>query len=184
VLNSLGFSDLKILLFEDIDTTFADKEKMVVESKLLIEQSENNFHIVKQKFLTYSGLLNALDGAVNNQHGVITIMTTNYIEKLGPAFIRPGCIDLKYELKECNSEQIRAMFTMFLKKHCLTFEPDIPIVEPLDKTIVDKIEVIVKYLVNAKDESKITPCVLQQYMLSHINSIDEMLNSYRELPKQ
>ena len=45
---------------------------------------------ITQKYLTYSGLLNALDGVLSNQNGVITIMTTNHIEKLGDAFLRPG----------------------------------------------------------------------------------------------
>lgn len=46
--------------------------------------------IQTKKFLTCSGLLNALDG-------VITIMTTNHIDKLGDAFPRPGRIDRKFE---------------------------------------------------------------------------------------
>lgn len=44
-----------------------------------------------------SDVLNALDGAVV-RHGRILIMTTNNIEKLDSALIRPGRVDLKLEL--------------------------------------------------------------------------------------
>lgn len=222
VLNALGSGGLKILLFEDIDTAFADKEKMAMEDKSQIEERREDSRddtkgkgrsnqIVRRKFLTYSGLLNALDGALSNQHGVITIMTTNYIDKLGQAFIRPGRIDVKYELKECNGEQIRAMFRMFLKKRCLIFDKKdedippppatdndydsdgnivppkpiaLPVTEcpPLSKEIEKQIDVIVSNLVNGRDESSVTPCVLQQYMLKHITNLNEILGCYRELP--
>jgi ATP-dependent 26S proteasome regulatory subunit len=158
ILNSLGGDSNKILLFEDIDTAFADKEKMRDEmkidvvtepttkrstmptitttstttsvtgtektadtgydaiKKLLDNNNKNNQPKVEKKYLTYSGLLNALDGVLSNQNGVITIMTTNYIDKLGDAFLRPGRIDKKFELKECNSEQIAKMINTLLKK--------------------------------------------------------------------
>ena len=44
-----------------------------------------------------SDVLNALDGAVV-RHGRILVMTTNHIEKLDPALIRPGRVDLNLEL--------------------------------------------------------------------------------------
>lgn len=130
ILNSLGGAGLKILLFEDIDTAFADKEKMSKEEKYVVQydnvpQLSDTFEktptvpqalttvnqkqtqsqaaqpkVVMQqqptrKFLTYSGLLNAFDGVMSNQTGVITILTTNHIERLGDAFIRPGRVDAR-----------------------------------------------------------------------------------------
>lgn len=46
--------------------------------------------------VTFSGLLNALDGAAA-QEGRLLFMTTNHIEKLDSALIRPGRCD--YRLK-------------------------------------------------------------------------------------
>ena len=53
--------------------------------------------------MSLSGLLNALDG-VASQEGRILIMTTNHIEKLDSALIRPGRIDLRLELNYADSE--------------------------------------------------------------------------------
>lgn len=47
--------------------------------------------------MTFSGLLNALDG-VRSQEGRILIMTTNHREKLDPALLRPGRADVHIEL--------------------------------------------------------------------------------------
>ena len=43
--------------------------------------------------VSFSGLLNALDG-VRSQEGRIVFMSTNHIEKLDPALLRPGRADL------------------------------------------------------------------------------------------
>jgi ATP-dependent 26S proteasome regulatory subunit len=164
VINSIGTStENRILLFEDIDTAFADKEKIKIEIKdepatNLKANTTNPFTNTnatntnatatndtaataatatpslpgtgtegvnslgsvdtqtKKKFLTYSGLLNALDGVMSNQHGVITVMTTNYIDRLGAAFLRPGRIDHKFELTYCIREQIEDMLRSFINK--------------------------------------------------------------------
>ena len=50
-----------------------------------------------------AALLNALDG-INSPKNVIYIFTTNHIEKLDPALIRPGRIDLKIDIKGVNKE--------------------------------------------------------------------------------
>lgn len=198
VLNSLGSNGTKILLFEDIDSAFAEKEKVAIQNKSLLEKIPEKSlgpigtigpaeatAVVRHKFLTYSGLLNALDGALSNQHGVITIMTTNYIDKLGTAFIRPGRIDIKYELKECNAEQIRSMFRMFLKKRRVVFDKEklVSADDKLNPEIETKIAKVASLLVNSRDESQITPCVLQQYLLKHIRSENDMLDCYMELPQ-
>jgi hypothetical protein len=46
-----------------------------------------------RKGVTLSGLLNALDGLVT-PHGLVTVMTTNQVEDLDPALVRPGRADL------------------------------------------------------------------------------------------
>jgi len=93
ILNMLpGGSEYKIVLYEDIDSAFSDKEVLVVESKYNPsiydefsneddnqnnekkeeEKSKNNLmksNTSKRKYLTYSGLLNALDGILSNQKG-------------------------------------------------------------------------------------------------------------------
>jgi len=62
--------------------------------------------------LTFSGLLNGLDG-VGNPDGQIFIMTTNFVERLDDALIRSGRVDLHIEFPLATDEQLRKMFLLF-----------------------------------------------------------------------
>jgi hypothetical protein len=203
MLNSIGNGGNKILLFEDIDTAFADKEKVLHEGKTSNDIFELDDHydesnktdagatvtVTKgKKYLTYSGLLNALDGTLSNHHGVITIMTTNYINKLGDAFLRPGRIDRKFELAECNGEQINMMAKNIITKSIkLSNEFKVYgesyIQEYFDDNVKDKLDLFVKNLIDENDMSKIKPCQLQVYLLRYIENIDNIFNNYQELLK-
>lgn len=81
-----------ILLFEDIDALFEARKK-----------TDYNIQI------TFSGLLNALDGVLNND-GLEIFITTNHIEKLDPALKRPGRVDLLLTFSYATEEQIKDMF--------------------------------------------------------------------------
>jgi DNA replication protein DnaC len=89
----------KIILFEDIDSMFENinrKDKTKVDSK---------FHT----------LLNILDGAMSS-HGQIVFMTTNYINKLDDALLRPGRVDLKIKLDEIKTKkELQAYLNIFYK---------------------------------------------------------------------
>ena len=61
--------------------------------------------------MTLSGLLNALDGVAESD-GRIVFMTTNYIDRLDQALIRPGRVDVKYYIGYASHHQ---MYSMFLK---------------------------------------------------------------------
>jgi chaperone BCS1 len=62
--------------------------------------------------LTFSGLLNALDG-VASAEGRILFMTTNYLNRLDPALIRPGRVDVKKYVGHCSAHQVELMFDNF-----------------------------------------------------------------------
>lgn len=62
--------------------------------------------------ITFSGLLNALDGVASAEERII-FMTTNHIELLDPALIRPGRVDLKEYFGNATNHQIRRMFLRF-----------------------------------------------------------------------
>jgi chaperone BCS1 len=66
-----------ILLIEDIDAAFAQRDRDDAG-----------------RGITFSGLLNAIDG-VASQEGHLLFMTTNHIERLDPALIRPGRVDMR-----------------------------------------------------------------------------------------
>lgn len=84
--------DDSILVIEDIDASF-DGRKPIGK-------------------VTMSNLLNCLDG-VFYKEGLITIVTTNSIEKLDPALIRPGRIDMQLQLKNPPKEQVEKYLSLY-----------------------------------------------------------------------
>ncbi|KYQ89721.1 AAA ATPase domain-containing protein [Tieghemostelium lacteum] len=95
-----------ILVMEDIDAAFVDRSG----------QSSSK--------LSFSALLNAIDGLAASD-GRILIMTTNHIEKLSPALIRPGRIDLQVEFGFATSYQVSEMFKRFFSEEYHHILPDI-----------------------------------------------------------
>merc|ERR1712159_37239 len=88
-----------MILLEDVDAVFVDRS--------VTKDGSNGGSGV-----TFSGLLNAIDG-VASQEGRLFLMTTNHIEKLDPALIRPGRCDVKRELGLATKQQMQALFLRF-----------------------------------------------------------------------
>lgn len=59
--------------------------------------------------LSLSGLLNILDG-VASQEGRVLIMTTNHIDKLDKALIRPGRVDMIVKFGKADASMIESIF--------------------------------------------------------------------------
>lgn len=91
-----------ITICEDIDCAFA-KDDNDVHGYNIPKYSRQN------KIAT---LLNVLDGMMAPTN-MIWIFTTNHIEMLDPALIRPGRVDLKLEITPITTETLNK----FLKKH-------------------------------------------------------------------
>ena len=91
-----------IILLEDVDAAFISRE----DSKA----TEEAFKGLNR--LTFSGLLNAIDG-VTSTEGRILFMTTNYVERLDPALVRPGRVDLMKYIGYCSQQQLKDMFKRF-----------------------------------------------------------------------
>lgn len=92
-----------ILLLEDVDSLNAAKDRE--------DKSEEN----SGAGISTSALLNALDGVVT-PHGLITVMTTNHIDKLDPALVRNGRADqiIKMDLPAMN--EVVQLWDMFFPK--------------------------------------------------------------------
>jgi hypothetical protein len=86
-----------ILLIEDVDCVFKDKRITTQEAGV-----------------TLSGLLNALDG-VSSRESRVLFLTTNHIERLDPALVRPGRVDRKVELAAATRDQERRLFLWFYR---------------------------------------------------------------------
>ncbi|CAA7264031.1 unnamed protein product [Cyclocybe aegerita] len=74
----------------------------------------------KTSLVTLSGLLNVLDG-VGSEEGKIFFATTNHIEHLDPALIRPGRIDKKIQYKLATQAQAEALFLRFYPEDLMPF---------------------------------------------------------------
>ncbi|CAD0028284.1 unnamed protein product [Aureobasidium pullulans] len=59
--------------------------------------------------ISLSGLLNCIDGVATHE-GRILIMTTNHPEKLDPALIRAGRVDMQIVFTNATSSQIKSLF--------------------------------------------------------------------------
>lgn len=84
------------VLLEDIDAAFNQREKS--------DDAKNK--------LTFSGLLNALDGAASKD-GSLVFMTTNHIDRLDPALTRPGRADFQLEFGYATADQSNRMFCAY-----------------------------------------------------------------------
>ncbi|XP_022098046.1 mitochondrial chaperone BCS1-like [Acanthaster planci] len=89
-----------IILLEDIDAAFVSRE------------DSNDAKYQGMGRVTLSGLLNTLDGVASTEARIV-FMTTNYIERLDPALIRPGRVDYKAHIGYATQHQLRQMFYRF-----------------------------------------------------------------------
>jgi hypothetical protein len=129
VTNSVDFEN-KIIVLEDIDCMsdiILDRNNKVVTdiSNTELDMLENIVNAVsivsddkkstskssfkKEDKLTLSFILNLIDGLDEN-YGRILIITSNFYDKIDPALIRPGRIDLKIEMKKASIQTIKDMY--------------------------------------------------------------------------
>ncbi|KAJ4487774.1 mitochondrial chaperone BCS1 [Lentinula aciculospora] len=86
------------VLIEDVDAAFNKR----------VQTSEDGY----QSSVTFSGFLNALDGVASGEERII-FLTTNHIERLDPALIRPGRVDFTQYVGESTPNQARNLFERF-----------------------------------------------------------------------
>lgn len=122
--DSIGF-DKKIIVIEDIDclgdivwkrelqdgkpkkNLFSEmKPKKLEDSDDLVKETKN---LLNNDPITLDDILNIWDG-INETPGRILIMTSNHYDKLDPALIRPGRIDIKLEMSYLSKECVMKIF--------------------------------------------------------------------------
>lgn len=124
-----------VVVFEDIDASSdivkkRDEKGNASESPDdIVDLSTGVLKIAKEKKISFSALLNELDG-IACSHGRIIIMTTNHVDLLDPALIRPGRIDFKMELKKATLEEIRMALRLYKADDLLSEDVKLP--EELD----------------------------------------------------
>lgn len=105
-----------IVLMEDIDRAFTNDSRV-----------------------TMSGLLNALDG-VAAQEGRLVFMTTNHVERLDAALIRPGRADIKLEIGNLTANQSYDIFVKFFPKSTEAQRMEFATLIPEEKVSVAQIQ--------------------------------------------
>jgi len=134
---------------ETLETLNDDYDNYAIKT----EQKKNPYVFGEE--LSLSFILNLLDGILETP-GRILIVTTNHVEKLDKAFIRPGRIDVNLEVGYCTLEMIKDMFNFFYEEDCNELFKD--------------------YNYN----KNITPAELNKYILNNYNN---KTNAFLELQK-
>ena len=169
--HSMDFNK-KIIVFEDIDCAGDVVKKRVMTSEPVkteerigledvvsqlidIKKNKNedkngNFFMSKpvDDPITLDDILNIWDG-IQETPGRIMIISSNHYDKLDPALVRPGRIDITLEMKNASHEIISQMFQKYYTK---------PINKTLLKTITNDFyspaEIINIYLAHKNDPAK------------------------------
>ena len=100
----LPASSPSIVVIEEIDIVCPSATRSRIEDTA----SKDAVH----SGITLSGLLNALDGVIGC-HGRVVVATTNHPDKLDPALLRPGRMDMRVDLSNYTSAQAHALFVRF-----------------------------------------------------------------------
>lgn len=102
-----------VLLFEDIDCMKGSKARPAANSGVSdIRTVTSNESAANQNGVTLSGLLNVLDGFYAPTN-VLFVMTTNHVETLDAALLRPGRIDYKLFLGKATDRQKIELYRRF-----------------------------------------------------------------------
>lgn len=147
--------DKIIYVLEDVDA--ASKVVHSREEFEEIEEDEDEKNDLALKIvprLTLAGILNVLDGIIDTP-GRVLVMTTNHLEVLDPALVRPGRVNMTIHLSYIRGTEARAMVT-----HHFSDAAD------------DVLDSIRDYV----DHHDITPAQLEQLCLIHESAAEIVEN--------
>lgn len=96
-----------IIIFEDIDCMTDIVKSRESENSEPIKNA--SMSISETDVLSLSFLLNIIDGTMAPED-IIFIMTTNHVEKLDKALVRPGRIDIHIRTGKCDSDQLQKIY--------------------------------------------------------------------------
>ncbi|XP_062025267.1 AAA-ATPase At2g18193-like [Rosa rugosa] len=101
----LSTTNRSIVVFEDIDCSKGSVNR---------ESAEKKFMVSEAKF-TLSGLLNVVDGLWSSCGDErIIVFTTNHKERLDPALLRPGRMDMHIHMSYCTPKGFKTLASNYL----------------------------------------------------------------------
>jgi len=189
-----------VVLLEDIDTAGLTHTREDVGTNDATEHKEGGGEMVPGQLtpgnpanqpsgrLSLSGLLNILDG-VASQEGRVLIMTTNHVEKLDKALIRPGRVDQIVRFTLADDEIIGAIFRaiyaplegdeddtpMQYPDKALSLETETTLAAQAAKRtadIVANVEALSKAFVDRIPAHEFSPAEIQGYLMKHKRSAE------------
>jgi len=113
----INANERTFILLEDIDAAFSTNIPVHPSSGVPTTRDVKNLF----SQVTFSGLLNALDG-VAAAEGRVLFMTTNYLNRLDPALVRPGRVDRMEFIGLANRDMIRKMYERFYPESVSLFD--------------------------------------------------------------
>ncbi|KAJ4155299.1 hypothetical protein LMH87_000553 [Akanthomyces muscarius] len=168
-----------IVLLEDIDTAGLSKTR---EKKEDDDKQGSDSTPPAQGQLSLSALLNILDG-VAAQEGRVLIMTTNHLESLDKALIRPGRVDMiiPFQLADADmSESIfKAIYTPF-DGELAEAGGGAPTTDKGKKTLINEVAVLAKEFGRRVPAGEFSPAEIQGLLLRHKRSAQTAVDAVED----
>lgn len=89
-----------LVLLEDVDAAFSNRR---------VQTDDDGYRGAN---VTFSGLLNALDGVASAEERIL-FLTTNHVDQLDEALVRPGRVDMTVRLGEASRWQVEQLWDRF-----------------------------------------------------------------------
>ena len=107
-------TEKSIVVIEDIDCQTITHSRTDEDDNISKASGKNALDALKSEFseIGLSEILNTIDGFCGVD-GRILIATTNHIEKLDPALLRPGRFDIKFEMTHVTRESLTSFIRAY-----------------------------------------------------------------------
>lgn len=103
-----------VMVIEDIDTA------KITHDREAAAEGCAEVAVKPEDQVTLAGLLNAIDGLASRENRIL-VVTSNHADRLDPALLRPGRIDLRERIGPLEAEEALAMVAAFLPSFSLAW---------------------------------------------------------------
>lgn len=163
-----------IVLLEDIDTAgLSSTREASKDAKKNKDEADstgsNSNNAPAHGQLSLSALLNILDG-VAAQEGRVLIMTTNHLESLDKALIRPGRVDMIIPFQLADTDMSESIFKAIYAPYDGEHHEGAPSTDKEKKTRIDEVEVLAKEFARRIPSGEFSPAEIQGLLLRHKRS--------------
>ncbi|OAA63264.1 mitochondrial chaperone BCS1 [Niveomyces insectorum RCEF 264] len=156
-----------VVLLEDIDAVSAAQSRAKGDVS-------RKYGMASRGKVSLSVLLNAIDG-VASPEGRVLIMTTNYLEKLDSALIRPGRVDKKVQFRLADKDMATELFYIIYKQS----EDDV--LEKKERSKANEtVERLGRDFVAKVPESEFSPAEIMSFLVAHKHSAQMALSNVQE----